>query len=194
MNKVRRTTTNVQEVKKEVLTIQRVITIFWNAFIRCIPIILLGVISSILFYILNIIAVEPLIYISIKMLHFYLAFAIGYEYGVFVGKNHISYALLFLLSSTFVLSVESVRVIGGGLVFIRTGFIPLLDFNMMNYLILLIVSLLTMMIIYVMRNVKVKNFAVGNSIVHNILDMPIRYGAVLIVLLTIRIVYIYCFH
>lgn len=192
MNKVRKNDTT--QTHQKVLSVKIVMEIFWNALIRCVPMILLGVLSSVLFYGFNITAVEPLIYISVKMLHFYLAFAIGYEYGVFVGSNYISYAALFLLSSTFVLSVDSIRVIDGGLVFIRTGFIPLLDFNVMNYMILLIVSLLTMMIIYIMRNIKIKNHTVGNSIAHNILDMPIRYGAVLVVLLTIRIVYIYCFH
>lgn len=164
------------------LSLWTILMIIANAMLRCLPFLILGILAV---WLPNI--NESVLYdISFGMFSFYFAYAIGYEYGEFVGRNRLSYGLLFLASSTFALQTDFIRVNERGIIAIRDGFIPLLEFNATTLLTILLVSLLTMLTLYLMRHIHRRYFERGNEVSHQILEMPLINGTVFVVLLLVR--------
>lgn len=159
--------------------------IFKRAAWRCLPFLLLGIIA-LLFERTNILNLESIAFFCINMLHFYLAFAIGYEYGQFIGRREVSYGLLFLISSTLILSIESIVIENNGLVLVRSGYLSVMNFTLNNYIMLMIVCIITMLVLHSMRKIELNKSLKGNPIIYDILDMPFRYGIVLVTMLILR--------
>ena len=167
------------------LTWKNLLEIYCNACVRCVPLIGLGMILTLFFIVLH----QPSGSIIWGLVHFYFAFAIGYEYGELMKQSKLFMGLLFMASSAFILQIDHIHSITKVLIGLRSGFIPVMQINVANYLLVLLTSLITMLSTNLMKSVFLKRNHRESQVISNLLEMPIINGVVFIVLLVGRIIF-----
>jgi len=170
------------------ITFSEIFQMILNALTRCIPIALLGFISWLVIYFFDSSTAKILFGISFGMFPFYIAFALGYEYGILTNDSEIAYGLLFLLSSSFILDMNTIKELPNELLNLENGLIPMLGQGTNNYILLIIILALTTAINLFMRKIDFHHLARNNSHSQTMIEMPLKYGIVIIILLLLKII------
>ena len=172
---------NKQEMvlEKIHLTTKKLLIIYCNAFLRCFPLLLLGLLL-ILFFLLMHQSIQTIIF---GVFPFYLSFAIGYEYGNMMKQSKLFMGLLFLASSAFILQINHIHSITTVLLGLRSGFIPLIKINLVNYMIIILISFITIVATAIIQSLFFKRSYRKSQVVHNLLEMPLINSIVFVILL-----------
>lgn len=171
---------------KIVLTIQGILRIYMCACIKFLPFTIL-VIFFVTFSIVFRLGSED---VFISFLPFTLAFAIGHEYGRFIKEQPLSNGLLFLVSSSFILEIDYIQVIGEGITGLREGHLILMTSELEVYFLVLLISLLTLLVAHLTRNIIFNSKLRESQVVRNFLEPPLINGIVYAVMLVFRLVFL----
>ncbi|MBE9909317.1 PTS sugar transporter subunit IIB [Enterococcus casseliflavus] len=180
-----------KEMKKnEKLSMKDIISIFWNATLRCLP---LPILTSAITFISHFFYLE----LEAPILHlipFFLAFSIGYQYGCLTKQPALSMGLLFLASSAFMVKIDNLQLMGEGITGVREGFIPLIVPTIKIYVLVFITSILTMFSINFSKFVLFNNKTRNSQAIISFIKLPFINGVVFMIMLIFRLFFAKLFH